>query len=208
MSIKAVRQKPTELLIPLLVSKQKWEDITMDYVIGFLRTMKENNSIWVIVDRLTKSAHFIPIKNTYSMDQMDVTYVKENFRLHGGPVSITSDRDSRFISRFQQSVQKAMGTKLNLSSAFHPQNDGKPERTIQMLEDLPRVCAMEFQGSWKGHLSLIEFKYNNNYQTSIDMAPFEHYTIKSVGYRLAGQKLERQNLWDQILSRKPQRKSK
>ena len=187
--IKAVRQKPAGLLQPLPVSKWKWEDITMDFVIGFPRTVKGNNSIWVIVDRLTKTAHFIPIRNTHTMDHMAAIYIKEIVRLHGAPVSITSDRDSRFVSRFWQSLQRAMGTKLNLSTAFHPQTDGQSERTIQTLEDLLRACAMEFQGSWEEHLALAEFTYNNSYQASIGMAPFE---------ALYGRKCRSPSCWTEV----------
>ena len=98
--IKAVHKKSTRLLQPLLVSKWKWEDITMDYVIGFPCTTKGNNYIWVMVDRLNKSSHFITISNTQTMDQMAVIYLRKIVRLNGTPVSITSDRDPRFVSRF------------------------------------------------------------------------------------------------------------
>ena len=128
---------------------------------------------WVIVDRLMKIAHFIAIKNTYSMNRMAATYVREIVRLHGSPISTTSDRDPRFVSRFWKALQKAMGTKLNFSTAFHPQTDGQSERTIQALEDLLRSCTLEFQGSWEEHLPLAEFSYNNSYQASIGMSPFE-----------------------------------
>ena len=144
---------------------------------------------WVIIDRLTKLAHFIPIKNTHTMDQMTATYLREIVRLHGVPVSITSDRDSRFVSRFWQSLQKAMGTKLKFSTAFHPQTDGQSERTIQTLEDLLRACAMEFQGSWEEHLALAEFTYNNSYQASIGMAPFE---------ALYGRKCRSPSCWTEV----------
>ena len=86
---------------------------------------------------------------------------------------IVSDRDPRFTSKFWPSVQKAMGTKLKFSTAFHPQTDGQSERTIQTLEDMLRACVLQFKGNWDTHLSLMEFAYNNSYQSSIDMAPFE-----------------------------------
>ena len=155
--VKAVRQRPAGLLQPLPISKWKWEDITMDYVVGFPRSGRGNNAIWVIVDRLTKTAHFIAIKNTYSMNRMVATYVREIVRLHGSPISITSDRDPRFVSRFWKALQRAMGTKLNFSTAFHPHTDGQSKRTIQTLEYLLRSCTLEFQGSWEEHLPLEEF---------------------------------------------------
>ena len=97
----------------------------------------------------------------------------EIVRLHGVPVLIVSDRDPRFTSRFWPSLQAALGTRLHFSTTFHPQMDGQSERTIQTLEDMLRACVMEFKGSWDTHLALMEFAYNNSYQASIDMAPFE-----------------------------------
>ncbi|KAL5545109.1 hypothetical protein UlMin_008893 [Ulmus minor] len=118
-------------------------------------------------------SHFLPIKITYSLEQLADLYVKEIVRLHGVPISIISDRDSRFTSAFWKSVQKAMGTKLKFSTAFHPQTDGQTERTIQTLEDMLRACVMEFKGAWSKYLPLIEFSYNNSYQVTIGMAPYE-----------------------------------
>ena len=92
---------------------------------------------------------------------------------HGVPISIISDRDSRFTSQFWQSLQKAMGTRLDLSTSYHPQTDGQTERTIQTLEDMLRACVLEFGGSWDDHLPLVEFSYNNSYHTSIQCAPYE-----------------------------------
>ena len=100
-------------------------------------------------------------------------YVNEVVRLHGVPLSIVSDRDPRFTSRFWLSLQRELGTKLNFSTAFHPQTDGQSERTIQTLEDMLRACILEFRGSWDEHVALMEFAYNNQYHSSIDMAPYE-----------------------------------
>ncbi|RVW73465.1 Transposon Ty3-G Gag-Pol polyprotein [Vitis vinifera] len=132
-----------------------------------------NNAIWVIVDRLTKSAHFLPMKVNFSMDRLASLYIKEIVRMHGVPVSIVSDRDPRFTSRFWHSLQKALGTKLSFSTAFHPQTDGQLERVIQVLEDLLRACALDLKGNWDDYLPLVEFAYNNSFQASIGMAPFE-----------------------------------
>ena len=125
----------------------------------------------MIVDRLTKSAHFLPVNVEDSLEKLAQLYVDEIVRLHGVPVSIVSDRDPRFTSRFLPSLQTALGTRLHFSTAFHPQTDGQSERTIQTLEDMLRACVMEFRGSWDTHLPLMEFAYNNSYQASIDMAP-------------------------------------
>ncbi|KAA0035721.1 ty3-gypsy retrotransposon protein [Cucumis melo var. makuwa] len=129
--------------------------------------------IWVVVDRLTKSAHFVPGKSTYTASKWAQLYMSEIVRLHGVPVSIVSNRDAHFTSKFWKGLQTAMGTTLDFSTAFHPQTDGQIERLNKVLEDMLRSCALEFPGSWDSHLHLMEFAYNNSYQATIDMAPFE-----------------------------------
>ena len=125
------------------------------------------------MDRLTKFAHFLPIRLNYSMDRLANLYVNEIFKLHGIPVSIVSDRDPRFTSRFWKELRLAFGMRLNFSIAFHPQTDGQSERVIQVLEDMLRGCVIDFLGSWDGYIPLMEFAYNNSYQSSIGMAPYE-----------------------------------
>ncbi|CAL1361076.1 unnamed protein product [Linum trigynum] len=171
--VKAEHQASAGKLQPLSIPEWKWEKVTMDFVYGLPRTQKKNDAIWVIVDRLTKSAHFIPIRWGCSLELLTKKYVEEIVRLHGVPVSIVSDRDPRFTSRFWKSLQEALGTRLNFSTAFHPQTDGQSERTILTLEEMLRACVLDFQGSWDEHLPLIEFAYNNQYHSSIGMAPYE-----------------------------------
>ncbi|KAI3510702.1 hypothetical protein L1887_17835 [Cichorium endivia] len=171
--VKAEYQKPFGLLQQLEIPKWKWEQISMDFITKLPRTSSGCDTIWVIVDRLTKSAHFLPIKETDKMEKMTKIYLKEIVRMHGVPMSIISDRDSRFTSRFSQSLQKALGTRLNMSTAYHPQTDGQSERTIQTLEDMLRACIIDFGNAWDSHLPLVEFSYNNSYHTSIKAAPFE-----------------------------------
>ncbi|GKB00269.1 putative reverse transcriptase domain-containing protein [Tanacetum coccineum] len=113
------------------------------------------------MDRLTKSAHFLPMRENYKMDRLARLYLNEIVARHGVPISIISDRDSRFTSRFWQSMQEALGTRLDMSTAYHPQIDGHSERTIQTLEDMLRACVLDFGGSWDVHLPLVEFSYNN-----------------------------------------------
>ena len=120
----------------------------MDFVMGLPMTRRKNNAIWVIVDRLTKSAHFIPIRIDYSLTKLSKLYVENIIRLHGVPSSIVSDRDPRFTSKFWRALQRALGTELNLSTAHDPQTDGQSERTIQILEDMLRSCILDFGGSW------------------------------------------------------------
>ena len=122
------------------------------------------------MDRLTKSAHFLPIRQN---DTFARIYVEGVVRLHGIPTSIVSNRDPHFTSRFWQSLQEALGTKLHLNTAFHPQTDGQSERTIQTLEDMLQACILEFRGAWDEHIALMEFAYNNQYHSSIGMAPYE-----------------------------------
>ncbi|KAI9112320.1 hypothetical protein K1719_016843 [Acacia pycnantha] len=170
--VKIEHRRPPGLLQGLEMPEWKWENIAMDFVVG-LPKIRNHDTIWVVVDRLTKSAHFIPISIHYSPERLAEIYIKEIVRLHGVPKSIISDRDTRFQSRFWQSLHEGMGTKLRFSSACHPQTDGQSERTIQTLEDMLRACDLDFKGSWDRHLSLAEFAYNNSYHASIQMAPFE-----------------------------------
>ncbi|KAL0549087.1 hypothetical protein IC582_013567 [Cucumis melo] len=171
--VKAPRQRPAGLLQPLSIPEWKWENVSMDFITGLPRTLRGFTVIWVVVDRLTKSAHFVPGKSTYTASKWAQLYMSEIVRLHGVPVSIVSDRDARFTSKFWKGLQTAMGTRLDFSTAFHPQTDGQTERLNQVLEDMLRACALEFPGSWDSHLHLMEFAYNNSYQATIGMAPFE-----------------------------------
>ena len=145
----------------------------MDFVVDLPKTVGKYDSIWVIVDRLTKSAHFIPVKVTYNAEKLAKIYVSEIVWLHGVPLSIISDRGTQFTSMFWKTLHAELGTRLDLSTAFHPQTDGQSERTIQVLEDMLRACVIEFGGHWDSFLPLAEFSYNNSYHSSIDMAPFE-----------------------------------
>ncbi|GJZ30773.1 putative reverse transcriptase domain-containing protein [Tanacetum coccineum] len=151
----------------------EYEGIAMDFVTKFPRTSSGLDTIWVIVDRLTKSAHFLPMREDYKMERLARLYLNEIVARHGVPISIISDRDSRFTSRFWQSMQEALGTRLDMSTAYHPQTDGQSERTIQTLEDMLRACVLDFGGSWDVHLPLVEFSYNNSYHSSVRCAPFE-----------------------------------
>jgi transposase InsO family protein len=134
--VKAKYQKPSGLLVQPELPMWKWERITMDFITKLPKTSTGYDTIWVIIDRLTKSVHFLPIKETDEMNTLSQLYLKEIVTRHGVPISIISDRDSRFTSHFWKSLQKALGTKLDMSTAYHPQTDGQSERTIQTLEDM------------------------------------------------------------------------
>lgn len=145
----------------------------MDFVTGLPKTVRGFDAIWVIVERLKKSAYFILIDISYSLQKLAELYISVVVKLHGVPSSIVSDRDPRFTSGFWRSLHEALGSNLKLSSAYHLQTDGQTERTIQMLEDLLRACVLEQGGAWDNHLALVEFTYNNGYHSSIGMAPYE-----------------------------------
>ncbi|GJX64581.1 putative reverse transcriptase domain-containing protein [Tanacetum coccineum] len=153
--------------------KWKWEKITMDFITKLPKTTDGYDTIWVIVDRLTKSAHFLPMKENYLMERLMKLYMKEVVLRHGVPVSIISDCDGRFTSQFWQAFQKALGTCLDMSTAYHPHTDGKSVRTIQNLKDMLRACVIDFGKGWDRHLPLVEFSYNNSYYTSIKATSFE-----------------------------------
>ena len=153
------------MLQQLEILEWKWDNIAMDFVTHL--------PIWIIVDRLTNSAHFLVVNLRMSMTKLAQLYISEIVRLHGVPSSIVSDRDPRFTSHFWQTLQSALGSRPTMSSAYHPKTDGQSERTIQSLEDLLRTCVLHHLGAWDEVLSLVEFTYNNNFHASIGMAPYE-----------------------------------
>ncbi|GKB84585.1 putative reverse transcriptase domain-containing protein [Tanacetum coccineum] len=165
--VKAEHQRPSGLLVQPKIPEWKWDNITMDFVTKLPKTSQGYDTIWVIVDRLTKSAIFTPMRETDPLDKLARMYLKEVVTRHGIPVSIICDRDPRFASNFWRSLQNALGTNLDMSTAYHPQTDGQSERTIQTLEDMLRACAIDFGKGWVNHLPLVEFSYNNSYHASI-----------------------------------------
>ena len=171
--VKAERQKPSGLLQPLPIPEWQWECITMDFVFKLPNTVQRHDGIWVVVDRLTKSAHFITIHEKFSPQNLAEIFMNHIVSLHGVPVSIISDRDPRFTSRFWKGLMKELGVKLNLSTAFHPQTNGQSKRTIKTLEDMLRSCVLQFKEHWNEYLPLAEFTYNNSYHSSIEMSPYE-----------------------------------
>nr|GEZ57148.1 putative reverse transcriptase domain, ribonuclease H-like domain, aspartic peptidase domain protein [Tanacetum cinerariifolium] len=147
--VKAEHQKPSGLLVQPEIPQWKWDNITMDFTTKLPRMSMGYDTIWVIVDRLTKFAHFLPMREDDSMDKLTKLYLKERV------------------------FQKALGTRLDMSIAYHPETDGQSERTIQTLEDMLRACVIDFENGWERHLPLVEFSYNNRYHASIKATPFE-----------------------------------
>nr|GEV38093.1 putative reverse transcriptase domain-containing protein [Tanacetum cinerariifolium] len=173
LKVKAEHQSLSGLLQQPEIPKWKWEEIAMDFVIMLPRTSSGHDTIWIIMNRLTKFTHFLPMREDYKMDRLARLYLNKSVARHGVPISIISDRNNRFTLRFWQLMQEALRTRLDMSTAYHPQTDGQSERTIQTLEDMLRACVLDFKGSWDVHLSLVEFSYNNSYHSSVQCIPFE-----------------------------------
>nr|GEX44828.1 reverse transcriptase domain-containing protein [Tanacetum cinerariifolium] len=173
LSVKAEQQKPSGLLVQPEILQWKWDNITTYFVTKLPRTSSGYDTNWVIVDRLTKFAHFLLMREGDSMDKLTKLYLKEVVTRHGTPILIISNRDPRFASNFWRAFQKALGTWLDMSTAYHLKTNGQSERTIQTLEDMLRACVIDFGNGWERHLPLIEFLYNNSYHASIKAAPFE-----------------------------------
>jgi hypothetical protein len=155
--VKAEHQRPAGLLQPLQVSEWKWEEIVMDFIVGFPRTQSGYDSIWVIVDRLTMVAHFIPVKITYCGPQPAELYMSRIICLHGVSKKIVSDRGTQFTLKSWERLHKTLNTQLRFSSAYHPQIDGQTERVNQILEDMLRTCALQYGRSWDKSLPYTKF---------------------------------------------------
>ena len=171
--VKAGRKKPFGLMQPFPVPHWKWENITMDFVYKLPCTRNGYDGVWVIVDRLTKSAHFIPVREKYSLNKLAELFLLKMVKYHGVPVSIISDRDPRFTSTFWKAFQEAIGADLPYSTTYHPRTDGQSEKTIQTLKDMLSSLVLQFGDDWHAKLDLMEFAYNNSYFSSIGVAPFE-----------------------------------
>ncbi|GJW18346.1 putative reverse transcriptase domain-containing protein, partial [Tanacetum coccineum] len=171
--VKAEHQSPSGMLVQLAIPEWKWDNITMDFITKLPKSSQGFDTIWVIVDRLTKSAHFLPIRENDPLDKLARLYLNRIVARHGIPASIICDRDGRFTSNFWKSFQKALGTDISMSTAYHPKTDDQSERTIQTLKDMLRTCMIDFGKGWVKHLPLAEFSYNNSYHSSIKAAPYE-----------------------------------
>ncbi|GJR64633.1 putative reverse transcriptase domain-containing protein [Tanacetum coccineum] len=158
--------RPSDLLQQPEIPEWKCESIAMDFMTKLPRTSSGHDTIWVIVDRLTKSAYFLPMRKDYKMDRLARLYLNEIVARHGVPILIISNCDSRFTSRFWKSMQEALGTRLDMSMAYHPQTDGQSESTIQTLEDMLRACVLDFGGSWKGQLIGLELVHETTEKIS------------------------------------------
>nr|GEY33525.1 putative reverse transcriptase domain-containing protein [Tanacetum cinerariifolium] len=182
--VKAGHQRPLGLLVQPKIPEWKWDNIMMDFVTKLPMSSQGYDTIWVIVDRLTKSVIFMPMREIDPLDKPARMYLKEVVTKHGILVLIICDHDLRFSSNFWKSLQKALGTNLDMSIAYHPKTNGKSERTIQTLEDMLRACVINFGNGWVKHLPLVEFSYNNSYHASIKAAPFEGLYVQETTERI------------------------
>jgi hypothetical protein len=166
------RMKLRGLLQPLSIPYWKWDDFSMDIIVGLPLIARKYNLICVTVYRLTKFAHFIPMNTNYNVQKYVEIYIARVLCLHGVPKMIVSDRGSLLVAHFWEQLHASLETHLIHSSAYHLQTDGQTERVNQILEDMLRACVMEYPGSWDKNLPWAEFSYNNSYQERLKMAPF------------------------------------
>jgi transposase InsO family protein len=145
----------------------------MDFIVGLPTTQSSYDLIWVIVNYFLKVAHFIPVKTTYKGAKLAELYIARIVCLHGVPTKIVSDRGTQFMSTFWEKLHEEMDTRLNFSSSYHPQTNGRTERINQILEDMLRACALKGSKSWDKCHPYAEFSYNNSYQKSLKISPFE-----------------------------------
>jgi hypothetical protein len=175
--VKASHLRTAGILQPLPIPSWKWENISMDFIVGLPNTSPRHDSIWVIVDRLTKTAHFLPVHTIDNAKKYAEIYIDQIVRLHGVPKTIISNHAAQFVVRFWEQLQHALGTKLIRSSAYHPQTDGQTERVNQILEDMLRACVLQYDKNRDKCLSLAEFSYNNSIRQVLRWPRSKHCTV-------------------------------
>lgn len=196
--VKAEHQVLSRLLQPIQIPQWKWECVTMDFVSGLLLTPSKKDSVWVIMDRLTQSAHFIPVHIDYSLQKLAKLYISKIVRLHEVSISIISDRDLYLMSQFWKKLHETLGTRLNISTTFCPQSDEQFERAIQVLEDMLRGCVINFRGSWEERFQLAKFTYNNSFNRAFRCFHIMLFMVTNVGHFYVGLNWEKIKFWGQI----------
>ena len=168
---KPTLQKPSGLLQPFPNPSEPWERVSLDFITKLPTTMRGHDSILVVVDMLSKMAHFIPMRETCTAEQVAELFVDHVVRHHGLPKTLVSDRDTRFTGKFWQALFGMCGTRLNLSTAFHPQTDGQTERMNRTLEESLRSYVLPHHRDWDQHLIPIEMAYNDSVHSSTRETP-------------------------------------
>eukprot|EP00253_Pinus_taeda_P019762 PITA_19762 len=171
--VKVEHQHPAGLLHPLPIPEWKWETISIGFITRLPKSRKKNDSIMVVVDKLSESAHFIIVQSTYRAVQIANIFMQNIFKLHEIPKMIISNQDVKFTSAFLKSLFEGLGTQLHFSTTYHPQTDGHTERVDKVVEDMLRMYVMQQPAKWEDYLHLVEFAYNNEYHASLQMSPFE-----------------------------------
>jgi hypothetical protein len=171
--VKAEHRQPTGLFQPFPSPEKKWEVITMDFIKRLPKMNKQHDSIMVVVEKLTKAYHFVPMKKMHTITNIVEIFMKEIVRLHGIPRTIISDRDMKFTSNFWRGLFKGFGSNLKFITMYHPQTDGKIERVNRMIEYMMRMYVMDKPSKCEDYLHLVDFAYNNGHQDSLRMSPFE-----------------------------------
>jgi hypothetical protein len=159
--VKAEHIHPTRLLQPLPIPEWKWEVATIDFITKLPRTTRKHDSNMVVVEKLTKVAHFIPIEVTHKATNIAKIYMREIAKLHGVPKAIVLDRDPKFTSNFWRGLFKGFGTNLNFNTTYHPESDGKTKRINRIIEDMLRMYVMDKPYKWEDYIYLVDFAYNN-----------------------------------------------
>ncbi|GKA59799.1 putative reverse transcriptase domain-containing protein [Tanacetum coccineum] len=192
--IKVEHQRPSGLLQQPKIPEWKWERIAKDFITKLPRTRNGHDAIWVIVDRLTKSAHFLPIREDFKMDRLARLYLNEIISRHGVLISIISDSDSRFTSRFWQSMQEALGTQLDMSTAYHPQTDGQSERTIQTLKDMIKHALWTSK-----EVGTFIFHWLNSLTTIVTILVYADQSRKPLEFSVGDHVLIKVSLWKGVV---------
>ncbi|GJP64571.1 hypothetical protein CLOP_g21549 [Closterium sp. NIES-67] len=170
--MKSSKQKKTGLLQPLPVPEQPWQVVSLDFITGLLATTSGHDTILVVIDKFSKMGHFIPTHTTARTEETSQLFVRYIISQHGIPTTLISDRDPKFTSKFWKELMSLLGTKLAMSSAYHPQTDGQTERLNQIVEQLLRAASKDEISKWDLHLPTLEFACNNATHAATRQTPF------------------------------------
>ncbi|GJP86067.1 hypothetical protein CLOP_g16130, partial [Closterium sp. NIES-67] len=170
--MKSSKQKKAGLLQPLPVPEQPWQVVSLDFITGLPPTSSGHDAILVVIDKFSKMGHFIPTHTTARTEETAQLFVRHIISQHGIPTTLISDRDPKFTSKFWKELMSLLGTKLAMSSAYHPQTDGQTERLNQIVEQLLRAACKDDISKWDLHLPVLEFAYNNATHAATGQTPF------------------------------------